>query len=241
MGKRGVVRGLALPRSWQRELALSCAPSVSAPKPELPNQVRLALRARDDSRHTEAADAMRIRRFTFFHGLLHPAAMGEAEIHAFLTPPALKEMVSGSMQKQDLAALLFLERNVLSREVADLGQVNRAGKPKRLPVAPTRKDTEAVLSRLHGDKWLMASLMYGAGLRLEGCLRLRVQGTDFTTNEIAVRDGNGATDRVTLEDGYDIRTVRELLAYKDVRTTTNDTDVLHRGGKGVRNPADSAS
>jgi site-specific recombinase XerD len=241
MGKRGVVRGLASQTSCEQQFALSGAPSVSAPKPELPNQVRLALRARHDSRHTEAADAMRIRRFTFFHGLLHPAAMDEAEIHAFLTPPALKELVSASMQNQDLAALLFFERNVLGREVADLGQVNRARKPKRLPVAPTRKNTEAVLSRFHGDKWLMVSLMYGAGLRLMGCLGLRVQGTDFTTIEIAVRDGNGAKDRVTLEDGYDIRTVQGLLGYKDVRTTTIDTDVPHRGGKGVRNPADSVS
>jgi site-specific recombinase XerD len=80
---------------------------------------------------------------------------------------------------------------------------------------------------------------YAAGLRLKQCLRLRAQGTDFTTNEIAVRDGKTAKDRPTLEDGYDIQTVQGLLEHKDVRTTTIDTDVLHRGSKGVGNPADS--
>jgi site-specific recombinase XerD len=85
----------------------------------------------------------------------------------------------------------------------------------------------------------MASLMCGVGLRLVWCLRLRGQDVDFARKEITVRDGKGATDRVTLEDGNDIRTVRELLGHKDVKTTTIDTDALHRGSKGVRNPADS--
>jgi site-specific recombinase XerD len=199
--------------------------------------VRLALRARHDSRRTEDADAMRIRGLTFFHGVRRPPAMGESEIRAFLTHSALKEPVSALTRNQALAALLFLYRNVLGREVGALGQVTGARKPKRLPGAPTREETEAALSRLRGDKWLLASLMCGVGLRLVGCLRLRVQGTDFTTNEIAVRDGKGATDRVTLEDGCDIRTVQGPLGHKDVRTTTIDTDVLHRGSKGVRNPA----
>jgi site-specific recombinase XerD len=165
--------------------------------------VRLALRARHDSRRTEDADAMRIRGLTFFHGVRHPASMGESEIRAFLTHSALEKRVSASALNQAVAALLFLYRNVLGREVGDLDQVMRARKPKRLPVAPTREETKAVLSHLHGDKWPMASLMCGLGLRIVGCLRLRVQGTDFTTNEITVRDSKGATDRVTLEDGND--------------------------------------
>jgi site-specific recombinase XerD len=205
--------------------------------------VRLALRARHDSRRTEDAedaDAMRIRRFIFSYGVRHPASMGESEIRAFLTHSALKELVSASTLNQALTALLLLHRCVLGREVGDLEQVMRARKPKRLPLAPTREETKAVLSHLHGDKWPMASLMYAAGLRLlKECVRLRVQDTDFATNEITVRDGKTPTDRVTLEDGYDIRTVRELLGHKDVRTTTIDADVLHRGSKGVRNPADS--
>jgi site-specific recombinase XerD len=244
MGKRGVVSDLALPRSWQREPARSGASSVSAPKPKLLNQVRLAVRARHDSPRTEDAedaDAMRIRRFIFSYGVRHPASMGESKIRAFLTHSALKELVSASTLNQALTALLFPHRCVLGREVGDLGEVIRARKPKRLPVAPTRQETKAVLNHLHGDKWPMASLMYAAGLRLKQCLRLRAQGAEFTTNEIEipVRDGKGATDRVTLEDGHDIRTVRELLGHKDVRTTTIDTDVLHRGRKGVRSPPDT--
>jgi integron integrase len=94
--------------------------------------------------------------------------------------------------------LLFLYRFVLDREVGDLGEVIRARRPKRLPVVLTREEVKAVLAQLHGDKGLMAALMYGAGLRLMECLRLRVQDIDFSRNEILVRDGKGAKDRVTM-------------------------------------------
>jgi integrase len=94
--------------------------------------------------------------------------------------------------------LLFVYRHVLGREIGDLGQVIRARKPKRLPVVMTREEVKAVLGNLAGDKWLMASLMYGAGLRLMECLRLRAQDIDFSRNEILVRDGKGAKDRITM-------------------------------------------
>jgi len=94
--------------------------------------------------------------------------------------------------------LLFLYRYVLGRDVGELGDVVRARRPKRLPVVLGREEVKAVLAQLHGDKWLMASLMYGAGLRLMECLRLRVQDVDFARNEILVRDGKGAKDRVTM-------------------------------------------
>jgi len=110
----------------------------------------------------------------------------------------VKEKVSASTQNQALAALLFLYRNVIGRQVGDLGEVIRARKPTRLPVVMTREEVKAVLSKLSGDKWLMASLMYGAGLRLMECLRLRVQDIDSSRNEILVRDGKGAKDRITM-------------------------------------------
>jgi integrase len=109
-----------------------------------------------------------------------------------------KEKVSASTQNQALAAILFLYRHVLKREVGELGDVIRARKPKRLPVVMIRDEVKAVLAQLEGDKWLMASIMYGAGLRLIECLRLRVQDVDFARNEIIVRDGKGAKDRVTM-------------------------------------------
>ena len=322
--------------------------SGSPQKPKLLEQVRLAIRTRHYSRRTESAYTHWIKRFIFFNGVRHPAEMGEPEINAFLSHLALKGRVSASTQNQALSALLFLYRHVLSRELGDLGQVIRARKPTRLPVVMTREEVKTVLACLHDDKWLMASLMYGAGLRLMECLCLRVQDIDFARNEITVRDGKGAKDRVTmlpeslktplqnhlrkvkiiherdlrdgwgrvqvpdaldrkypsaptdwrwqwvfpqenrwtnhktgqqgrhhvdesivqkavtqavrdarltkraschtfrhsfathlLADGYDIRTVQELLGHKDVKTTMIYTHVLNRGGKGVRSPADT--
>lgn len=124
--------------------------------------------------------------------------MAEPEINDFLTHLAVKEKVSVSTQNQALSALLFLYRRVIGREVGDLGKVIRARKPARLPVVMARDEVKAVLSNLTGDKWLMSSLMYGAGLRLMECLCLRVQDIDFSRNEILVRDGKGAKDRITM-------------------------------------------
>ena len=124
--------------------------------------------------------------------------MAEPEMNQFLTHLAVKEHVSASTQNQALSALLFLYRYVLNREIGDLGEVIRARKPIRVPIVMTREEVKAVLNHLTGDKWLMASLMYGAGLRLMECLRLRVQDVDFGRNEITIRDGKGAKDRMTM-------------------------------------------
>jgi site-specific recombinase XerD len=156
--------------------------------------MREALRSRHYSRRTEQTYCQWVKRYIHFHHVRHPAEMAEPEINAFLTHLAVKEKVSASTQNQALSALLFLYRHVLSREVGDLGEVIRARKPKRLPVVMTREEIKAVLANLPGDKWLMASLMYGSGLRLMECLRLRVQDLDFSRNEIHVRDGKGAKD-----------------------------------------------
>ena len=167
-------------------------------KPKLLDQLRKALRAHHYSRRTEQTYVMWVKRFIFFHNVCHPADMAEPEINAFLTHLAIEEKVSASTQNQALSALLFLYRHVLSREIGDLGAVIRARKPKRLPVVMTRDEVKAVLAQLTGDKWLMASLMYGAGVRLMECLRLRVQDIDFARDDITVRDGKGAKDRITM-------------------------------------------
>lgn len=167
-------------------------------KPKLLDQLREGLRARHYSRRTEQTYCNWVRRFIYFHNIRHPAEMAEKEINAFLTHLAVKEKVSASTQNQALSALLFLYRRVIGREIGDLGDVIRARKPKRLPIVMTRKEVKAVLSNLKGDKYLMASIMYGAGLRLSECLHLRVQDIDFDRNEILIRDGKGSKDRITM-------------------------------------------
>lgn len=167
-------------------------------KPKLLEQMRTALRSRHYSRKTEQSYCQWVRRFIHFHGLRHPAEMAEPEVNKFLTYLAIDRKVSASTQNQALCALLFLYRYVLGRELGDLGDVIRARKPKRLPVVMTREEVRVVLQQLSGDKWLVASLLYGAGLRLMESLRLRIQDIDFDRNEIMVRDGKGAKDRITM-------------------------------------------
>ena len=184
-------RGASLPKTEGIGL-------TAARKPRLLDRLRDALRSRRYSRRTEQTYCHWVKRFVFFHKVRHPAEMGEPEINAFLTHLAVKDKVSASTQNQALSALLVLYRHVIGRDVGELGEVIRARKPTRLPVVMTREEVKTVLGQLTGDKRLMASLMYGAGLRLMECLRLRVQDIDFSRNEIMVRDGKGAKDRITM-------------------------------------------
>ena len=149
-------------------------------------------------RKTEQAYGHWVSRFLRFHQGRPPAEMAEADINRFLAHLAVTEKVSASTQNQALAALLFLYRQVIGRDVGDLGEVIRARKPERLPVVMAREEVKAVLANLTGDKSLMAAIMYGAGLRLMECLRLRVQDIDFSQNEILIRHGKGAKDRITM-------------------------------------------
>jgi integron integrase len=174
------------------------APVPPQHQPKLLDRLREALRSRHYSRRTEEAYHHWVKRFILFHNVRHPAEMAEPEINAFLTHLAVKEKVSASTQNQALSALLFLYRCVLDREIGNLGEVIRARKPRRLPVVMTREEVKAILRCLNGSKRLMAALMYGAGLRLMECVELRVQDIDFARNEIIVRDGKGAKDRVTM-------------------------------------------
>ena len=317
-------------------------------KPRLLDRVRDAVRARHYSIRTEEAYTGWIRRFILFHGKRHPQEMGEGEINAFLTHLAVSQRVSASTQTQALSALLFLYRRVLEKPVTPLENVVRAQRSRHLPAVLTRAEVRSVLGRMTGTQKVVATLLYGTGMRLLECLRLRVKDVEFGLNRITVRETKSNRDRRVplpevvrpalasslsrvkamherdladgfgavflpdalerkypgaarewgwqwmfpaehrsrdprsqverrhhlhesviqravrqavrdleikkpvnchtfrhsfathlLEEGYDIRTIQELLGHSDVKTTMIYTHVLNRtGGRGVRSPAD---
>jgi integrase len=147
---------------------------------------------------TEEAYIGWIKRFILFHGKRHPLEMGEDEITRFLSALAVQGQVSASTQNQALCALVFPYRHVLGQNLGWLDEVVRAKRPQRLPIVLTRPEVKALLSALDGVHWSMASLLYGAGLRLLECLRLRVKNIDFASHQILVREGKGPKDRRTM-------------------------------------------
>jgi integron integrase len=182
-------------------LAVHEAGPTGPSKPRLLDRVRDAIRSRHYSRRTEKTYVAWIRRYILFHGKRHPAEMGAHEITQFLSALAVKDKVAASTQNQALSALLFLYRAVLEQDVPWLDDLARAKRPERLPVVLTRDEVRAVLDRLHGVPLLMALLLYGAGLRLLECARLRIKDVDFASNQIVVRDGKGFKNRVTMLPG----------------------------------------
>ncbi len=161
-------------------------------------QVRQALRLRHYSRRTEEVYVAWVRRFVKFCGMRHPRELGQAEVTRFLSSLAVDRHVSASTQNQALGALVFLYRDVLQMPVGWLATVVRAKRPTRVPVVLTRDEVRQVLSRMRGTSKLVATLLYGTGLRLFEALQLRVKDVDFATHEITVRGGKGDRDRVTV-------------------------------------------
>ena len=160
--------------------------------------MRHVLRLKHMSIRTEEAYVSWVRRFILFHQKRHPKDMGAEEIRVFLTHLAVHDKVAASTQNNALCALLFLYRHVLKQSFPELGEIEWARKPRRMPTVFSMAEVQAVLAQLSGVNWLMASLLYGAGLRLLECLRLRVKDVDFAYGQITVRDGKGAQDRVTM-------------------------------------------
>ncbi len=159
--------------------------------PKLLDQVRDRVRARHYSLRTEETYLRWVRDFILFHRKRHPKEMGAVEFSDYLTHLAVDRNVAASTQNQALSAILFLYRDVLGVELGWVEGVVRAKKAARLPVVFTREEARTVLLRLDGAKWLMASLLYGAGLRLTGCVRLRVKDVDFACNQINSKGRQG--------------------------------------------------
>jgi integron integrase len=166
--------------------------------PKLLDRVRQAIRGRHYSRRTEEAYLYWIRRYIVFHGKVHPAALGAADLSAFLSWLAEHRQVSASTQNQALSAVLFLYKAVLAIEIGGVPPVVRARTPERLPVVLSRDEVTALLKPLAGTMRLVVTLLYGAGLRLEECLTLRVKDLDFDRHQIIVRQGKGRKDRMTM-------------------------------------------
>ncbi len=195
-------------------------PSASPPK--LLDQVRSAIRIKHYSYRTEKTYLHWIRRFILFHNKRHPNEMGEEEITQFINYLATREKASASTQNLALCAIIFLYKNIIKQEIGDL-QILWAKKPKRLPVVFTRSEVKRVLDQLRGTNWLMANLLYGAGLRLTECLQLRVGDIDFEYKQVTVRNAKGEKDRVTMLPEKVIEPLKKhlknvkLLHEKDVK------------------------
>lgn len=180
--------------------------------PKLLDQVQAVLRMKHYSIRTERVYLDWIKRYILFHHKTHPAQMGAPEVEAFLSHLAVAGKVAASTQNQAKSALLFLYREVLALELPWLENVTRAKTPQRLPVVLTASEVKSVLNRLDGTLWLMASLLYGGGLRLMECVRLRVKDVDFEMRQVTVREGKGFKDRVTMLPESSIAPLQAHLA-----------------------------
>ncbi len=172
--------------------------SPTKQQPKLLDQVRNTLRANHYSVRTEESYISWIKRFILFNNKIHPDKLGAEAIRNYLNYLAVEKHVSSSTQNQAMQGILYLYKNVLKKDVGWIKEIKHAKRVKHLPVVFSRNETSEILSRLDGTIKLFVSLMYGTGMRLSECLRLRVKDIDFEMNEIVVRDGKGEKDRITL-------------------------------------------
>lgn len=221
------VLAMTYPAARGAALVLREDAPATPPRPRLLDRVRHAVRARHYSRRTEKAYVAWTRRYVLFHGKRHPSEMGAAEMTAYLSALATRGNVSASTQNQALSALLFLYRDVLGQEVPWLDDVVRAKRTTRLPVVLARDEVRAVIRQLRGTPRLMAILLYGAGLRLLECARLRVKDIDFPRNQIIVRAGKGDKDRATPLPAV---ASAALAAHLEAVKRQHDADLRHGAG-----------
>jgi integron integrase len=201
-------------------------------RPKLLDQVRAAIRARHYSRRTERAYVGWIRRFILATGKRHPSDLDPREVTQFLTSLAVDQSVAASTQNQALSAILFLYREVLSADLPWLEDVVRAKRPLHLPIVLARSQVADLFRRLDGTHSIMAALLYGSGLRLLECCRLRIQDIDFARHEIVVRRGKGSRDRRTMLPGG----IEEELTSHIAATKRLHDDDLRNGAGWVELP-----
>jgi len=206
-------------------------------------EVKNAFRVYHYSYRTEESYVQWIRRFILFHGKRHPREMGADEIQRFLSDLATIGRVSASTQNQALSAILFLYKKVLKMDLPWLDDIVRAKRPHRVPVVMTRDEVAQVLAAMSGKHWLMASLLYGSGLRLVECLRLRVQDFDFEYLQLMIRDGKGAKDRRTMLSAKLVPHIEQHLTHvrgiynRDIRQSRAGVSLPHAIDRKYRNAA----
>ncbi|MDP4029370.1 MAG: integron integrase [Gallionella sp.] len=199
------------------------APPDTPHPPKLIEQVVARLRVKHYSLRTEKVYVDWIKRYIWFHGKRHPQEMGAVEVEAFLSHLAVERSVAASTQNQAKSALLFLYKEVLQIELPWLDNITQAKAPKRLPVVMTEKEVQSVLARMDGSVWLICSLLYGSGLRIMECLRLRVKDVDLERCEILVREGKGFKDRITMLPTSLVQSLKQQL---ERVKTLHDEDLL---------------
>jgi integron integrase len=195
---------------------------------KLLDRVRDSIRFKHYSLRTEQVYLDWIKRFVLFHGKRHPMEMGADEVRVFLTHLATEGRVAASTQNQAFSALLFLYREVLKHELPWIDNIERARRPAKLPVVFTTQEVHMVLSKLNGPARLMANLLYGSGLRLNECVRLRVKDIDFGYLQITVRAAKGGRDRVTM---LPVSLVEALRRQIEKRRLVHEEDVAGGFGK----------